>query len=364
MAEIQGVNTQNASFISSTNAETAVPLSNGHLSNLSVSVESSPLSKLADAAEELTFAKDNSRQTKLSDRKQKVQQDSLAEKIKKLQELMQSTVKDKDKGEKLATKWQQKGNIKDLAQEALDLQGNASEAYALLLSLAEDALGDYKEALVKASEHLMQENSQEILASLNALADASVFLGHELEAAHTYSNLISDFKEPLEMLSYIQEKFPANFDKGLDFLIKALGSDLQAAEPSSEKVALEAVASGLDKVRILNSGRSLLDNLVKRLEDVHYLDVSSLDTTDMLKKLVNLANVKFVTHLDVASIVANVKTTDPEQEVLLAQELFSTIRNCSSQLFGSDTQRLAVLEATQKLVDEKIDREDQWLATL
>ena len=364
MAEIQGINSQNSSFVSESKAEISARSTTGSLSNLSFSVDDSPFSKLANVAEELTFAKDNSRQTKLANRKQKQAEDSLVEKIKKMQELMHLSVSDKGKIEKLLAKCNQQCTLKELIQNAIDLQGNAAEAYALLLSSSEEAEDpEAKLALKNAADALMASNGGEILAVLNTISDAHAsFNGQELKVAQIYSSVVSSFKEPLEMLVYIEENFAGNFEKGLDFLVKALGSDLQAATPSREKVALEAIALGLDQVRILNSGRMHLEHFLSRLDSVHHLDISKSNSTQMLKQLINLASVKFITYIDVSALVSNIKAPDPEKDVLLSQELFSALRNCSSQLFGGDEKRMAILEASQKLVDEKIAKEDEWLA--
>lgn len=364
MAEIQGISSHSASFVSEAKTGSFARPVTGRLSSLSFKVDDSPFSKLANVAEELTFARDNSKQTKLANRKQKQAEDSLAEKIKKLQELMQFSVNDKGKAENLLAKYKQHQDLNELIQNAVDLQGGAAEAYALLLSSADDAEDpEDKLVLKKAADTLMSSSSKEILAVLNTISEAQEsFGGQELKAAHIYSDVISSFKEPVDMLIYIEKKFAGNFEKGLDFLVKALGSDLQAATPSREKVALESIALGLDQVRILNSGRMQLECLLSRLDTVHNLDISKADSTQMLRRLVDLSSVKFITYIDVSSLVSSIKAPDPEKDVLIAQELFSALRNCSSQLFGGDEKRMAVLDAVQKLVDEKIAKEDEWLA--
>ncbi len=364
MAEIQGISSHNASFVSGAKDGSSARSATGSLSNLSFKVDDSPFSKLANVAEELTFARDNSKQTKLANRKQKQVEDSLAEKIRKLQELMQLSVKDKGKAENLITKYKQHRDLKELIQNANELHGGAAEAYALLLSASEEeADPEEKLALKKAADALMSSNKEDILAVLNTISEAQAsFEGQELKVVHIYSNVVSSFKEPVDMLIYIEKNFSGNFEKGLDFLVKALGSDLQAATPSHEKVALESIALGLDQVRILNSGRMHLEHLLSRLDTVHNLDISVANSTQMLRRLVDLSSVKFITYIDVSSLVSNIKAPDPEKDVLIAQELFSALRNCSSQLFGGDEKRMAVLDAAQKLVDEKIAKEDEWLA--
>lgn len=364
MAEIQGISSHNTSFVSGAKAGSSAYPVTGRLSNLNFKVDDSPFSKLANVAEELTFARDNSKQTKLADRKQKQAEDSLAEKIKKLQELMQFSVNDKGKAESLIAKYKQHRDLKELIQNAAALQGGAAEAYALLLSSADEAEDPEDKLVLKnAADALMASNSEDILAVLNTISDAQEsFRGQELKVVQIYSDVVSSFKEPVDMLIYIEKNFAGNFEKGLDFLVKALGSDLQAATPSREKVALESIASGLDQVRILNSGRMQLENLLSRLESVHNLDISKANSTQMLRRLVDLSSVKFITYIDVSSLVSSIKAPDPEKDVLMAQELFSALRNCSSQLFGGDEKRMAVLDAAQQLVDEKIAKEDEWLA--
>ena len=366
MAEIHGLGVNNSAFMNGLSSS-CENIGKGTLANFTITVDEDPLSKLANAAEEMTFAKDNSKQTKLANRKQKSLSDETSERVKKMQKLMQNSVQDKGKTQNLKANFQKFNDKKLLLDEASSSFQNYALAYAALLELYENSVDEKEKTFFKdCADLLLKENSSEIYASLNSLDEAIEAKIDEdvIDSCNTYCEVVSNFKGADDMLLFLEKKYGKDFEKGLDFLVKALGADLQAKTPSHDKVFLEFVASGLDYTRILYSGLSHVNNFLDRISSVHNLDCKNISNLNFLKNLISLGEVRFLTSIDVSSLVKEVKVKNPEDEVMVAQELLATVRNCSEQLFSGNENRNKVIDAIQHLVDEKVQKEDEWLEQL
>ena len=55
---------------------------------------------------------------------------------------------------------------------------------------------------------------------------------------------------------------------------------------------------------------------------------------------------------------------DIEHEVLFLQELLNTVRKFPVPLFDDENGRMTVMDAVQSAVDQAIEREDEYLASL
>lgn len=371
MPEIQGMQGPTSLLHMMTDGSDAqVKEQHGILGGNEVVVQKDEQSKLADAAEEMTFARDNSRKVKLSDRKQSGPAKTQTEKAKSLSQKMKSSTDNKKKSEKLKSRAQQPDtDEEDLEDEALQLFIEPAEAFAALQEGAENAQSDEeRELFKKAAANVLKDHGSRVNALLNALDDsekAQNATGQDaLQNARNYTEIVCNFTQARQMLDFMTKSYGDKVEEGLNFMYRALGADLESSNPSHERALLISVGNSLDFARMLNSSLKQVQDLLNRLDKVHGLNTTGAKQTDVLNRLVNFADSKFIAPLEIRNLVSEVKTQDPEQEVLLTQELLKMLRDCPDSLFSGNANRASVMEAAQRLVDEKIALEDEWLAKM
>lgn len=337
----------------------------GSFQGMSVAVADDPLSALANSAEELTFAKDNSKQTKLSDRKQKLSESRIKEQLERIKEALKSTVNSDNTAHQNALKtWQSKSkDPKDLLNMLKELGSHPSSSYAFLAQEEEKSTGELKELLKDAQDLLFKENKAEILAVANTIgAFSNQEVAPSLVLSETYADISTKPHNPTELLEHLSKKFGQdNLEAGIDAMFKALACDLNSTIPSQEEGILKDVASTLAKTKTLNGSLKLTNNFLDRVQNSLGLKVGDLSGSKILLDLVNLSHSRFIAPLHVQNLYKGVVTSNPEEDVLVAQEFLRMGRELSEDLFDSLEDRNKLLDSTQRLVDELVDKEDEWL---
>ena len=200
-----------------------------------------------------------------------------------------------------------------------------------------------------------------ICGALNAQGFDS--LGAPSELGALYRGAVCDFTDVNELYAHIQEKYGNDFEAALNFLYKALASDMAADVPSMEKTHLEHVNAGLGELRSLQSARSLCVKLLDRWADVHGVKDCPLDDMALLGKIVGLRKEHFISGTQIARLADEARAPDIEHKVLFLQELLNTTRSFAPSLFDGNEGRMKVLDAVQDAVDNAIAEEDAWLAS-
>lgn len=197
-----------------------------------------------------------------------------------------------------------------------------------------------------------------ICGALNARGFGS--LGSPSELGALYRGAVCDFADVNELYAHIQEAYGNDFDAALDFLYKALASDMAADVPSMEKTHLEHVNAGFGELRSLQSARSLCAKLLDRWASVHGVKNCPLDDMALLGKVVGLRREHFISGSQIARFADEAKAPDIERKVLFLQELLNTTRSFAPSLFDGNEGRMKVLDAVQDAVDAAIAEEDAW----
>ncbi len=341
----------------------------GQLQNMVVEVDD-PLADLTDSAEELTFSRDNSRATKLADRKQKSSEALSEENLRRIKKALETVMQsDEAKGNALRAmlqRFKQGDADADVILSALRQSGgHCASWYALLLNAAdEEDFPEFKQKLTDAAAKLYAQNKSDIDAVLNSLgAIEDETFAHPLAISESYAELAAQSTDPEQILAFIEQKFgKSSIGAGMDAMFKALAADLSAAEPSRDTELLNNLAGYLTKTRILYSSIGQTENLVDRLSSVHSLKTGNLTGADMLHRMLELSKSRFVTTMQVHALYSSdVKPKDPEQAVLVGQEILKLVRTLPIEVFDSLEGRNHLLDGVQKHVDELIDAEDAWL---
>ncbi|MDR2366679.1 MAG: type III secretion system gatekeeper subunit SctW [Deltaproteobacteria bacterium] len=337
----------------------------GTLAGLKVTVADDPMAVLADAAEELTFSVDNTDELDLKERKEKVTvQTRLIEQVRLYEDLI-FTNEQKDMVTAMARRLKAAKDGLDALDRAKEFFPDPADAWAVLteLSLGPDASDEINEALAI----LMSESGQEISSTLVSVLVGSDFpdLGDVISLKHEYAHSTIDFPDPVEMLAHILEKFgDGGFDRGIEFLNKALAADLAQETPSREKSSLETVSSQLGLVRTLNGVKALGQKLIERWANVHDQRNSNLTDMDFLHFVVEGQKQVYPSASIADPLVVKAMPPDIELEVLFRQDLLNSLKSVSYQTFEDGEKRSRFINAVQDGLDLAVAREDEWLASL
>lgn len=332
-----------------------------------------PMSLLADAAEELTFAADTTDEFELEDRKERERaEESLAERVKLYQDLMHEAGKARDV-DRLKDSLRAREGREKAAREALSRFPDPSDAYAALSdaleSLSDDpsvdpaVLEDIRQGLAE----LEAEHGPQIRSGIQGALAAAGYadLDGTDNLRDLYRQTVCDFKDVNAAFAHIHEKYgDVGFDKAMDFLFNALSNDLATDVPSMETTHLENVHANLEQIRLLQSTHVQCERLLQRWESVHGVTNAALTPMELLGDMVGLRNENFLGAMHIDRIAAKAKAPDIERQVLFLQELLSMTRNLPIQLFDGEQGRMKVLDAVQESVDNAIQREDEYLANL
>lgn len=362
----QGVSAQhNAGFSASSSGVGSV----GSLFGNAAEVVESPLSLLADAAEELTFAADTTDDFELDERKEREAIEEATEKrLKKYQEMMRAGGKAGEINQLKDAIRARQGKEHALRQARQHFP-DPSDAWAALKeirdALARDASAEIVRGVDEAIAELEAAQGPAIRSGLCGALNAAGFdtLGGPSELGALYRGVVCDFTDINALYAHIQEQYGNNFDAAVDFLYKALASDMAADTPSMEKAHLEHVNAGLGELRSLQSARSLCAKLLERWARVHGVRHCPLDDMALLGKVVDLRRERFIAGSRIARLADEAGAPDIERKVLFLQELLNTTRSFAPSLFDGNEGRMKVLDAVQNAVDAAIAEEDAWLAS-
>ena len=256
-------------------------------------------------------------------------------------------------------------DVQGFLEKAREFFPDPADAFAALTDMAYDQPDD---PIIKAAlTELESVNGQEIRASIDwALAGTSFpDLGAPLELKNDYTRVAIDFPGALETLGYILERYGEDgFDRGVDFLLKALGDDLASGHPSADKTALESVTGQLGRVRTLNGVRALGQKLAERWDTLKGDSGSKLTDIDFLKFVMEGAKETLPGASIAEPLVKLASPPDIELEVLFRQELLKSVKSVSVQTFSGPESRGRLMEALQDGLDLDVAREDEWLAAM
>lgn len=345
----------------------------GSLLGQQVQLISSPLSLLADAAEELTFAVDTTKEFELDERKDRDKVDEATKKrVQLYQELMHQAGKSKQI-DVLKESLQAKAGKDNVLREALQQFSDYTDAWASLKSIAEEfendpAISDeVKTGIREAIGELEEKHGGEIKTGLHGALSRSGFedIGTSDDTRDLYRQVTFDFTSITSAFQYINEKYgAANFEKAVDFLFSSISSDISSDSPSMDKTHLEFVHQNLGKVRLLQSAYVQCESLVNRWENEHHVTNSGLSAMDILSSVVGFREINYLGAMHIEEIAKKAKAPDIEREVLFMQDFVGMLRQFPDKIFDDMQTYQKVMDVAQQALDKVIEREDEYLANL
>ena len=368
------VNTFNATQVGAGVAQQNVSsMAKGAMMGQVVEQVSSPLSLLADAAEEMTFGMDTTDEFELEERKErKTLEDILAERLELYKNLMHKVGKTEEMNQFKDSI--RSGSVKDgILKEVKYRFPDSSDAWAVL----QDTLAELeKEGSCPKSVLTEIRSAIDELEAFDSSAIKAGFIGatsslgfEDLDGTDAlrdfYRQTVCDFDDATAVFKYIQEQYGSvSFDKAMDFLFSGLSADLATDVPSMEKTHLENVYNNLSQVRLLQSTHTLCDQVLTRWEKVHNQESCPLNSMDLLGSLVSLGKERFLGAMHIDAIATKAKATGVEDKVLFLQELMMAVRQAPPLLYDGNQGYAKVMDAVQQAVDNAIQVEDDYYASM
>ncbi len=341
-------------------------------------VVKNPMSLLADAAEELTFAVDTTDEFELEERKEKKHlEDIYLQRVKLYEEMMHragnSEQIDLFKNVLRANKNQDSDWI---IQQALKHFNDPSDAWVALFSAIEDLQKETQSsgstgaelAIYKKALHAMEGTYGKAISTGLIGATESSHFAHVADGTvlrDFYRDTVIHFQSAQDVFNNIQENWKElDITEGIDFLYHTLSVDIGADKPSMEKAHLEQIFTNLGQVRLLQSAHSIFSDVLQRWETVHEQKDCPMTSMDLLKNMLGLSKERYLGTIHVEAIVKGVRPPSIELEVLFLQDLLKAVRTTPILLYGSDAEFLNILDVFQTSLDDAIQREDEYLASL
>ena len=342
----------------------------GSFMGRAASVLSSPMSLLADAAEELTFAVDTTDEFELSEREEedkalRAQQ----ERVQLYKDMMHQAGKSEELNQ-LADHLQNAKTKSDAMRQVRERFPDSSDAYAALDYVLEEmkkkgASPESLQAVRDARDALLEEEGPAVRAGIQAMLSAQGYVDLDDGAAlrGLYRQAVCDFSSVNEMFDHILDKYGQDkFDQAVDFLARTLGSDLSADVPSMGKPHLESVNANLGLLRLLQSAHAQSSRVMDRWQNVHGVENCPLDARALLGRVLAMRGENFLNAGHFERVANEARPPDIEREVLFLQELMQMVRTLPTQLFDGHSGHMKVLDAVQDAVDNAIEREDAFYA--
>lgn len=335
-----------------------------------VALEDSPMSLIADAAEELGFALDKTQDYELSQRKLR-EKTEVSEKLLEVYRKLMHKVGSAKKADQLIDALKRAGSRQAMRQALQGAFPDPTDAWGVLLLAREAFEADagvtraQKAQLQALCDEYFQENGQAIRLGLRGAVEGERFpeLGGFAQTRDLYRHTVGEFAGVQEVFAEIQQKYGDAFEKAMDFLFAAISSDIESDVPSMDRSHLESVHGKLALVRLTQSAYRLCEDVVRRWSEVHVVSAPALTPMGLLGDIVSLTRSSYVSASQVEGICRKAGAPDIEHEVLFAQELLAAVRKFPVALFGDEQKYGAVKDAVQAVVDGAIEREDEYLAS-
>ncbi len=349
-------------------AEVGAATQTGAFMGEMVEVEKSPQSLLADAAEELTFGASEEVERTLAERKETAKKESRS-----LEAVMMYIKDAEDLGNGEADKFAKQltammrnglGGILRFTENRFsdDTSAHAALSYALATvdesSLGPEELAEFRDLVSQALDKLESERGRAIRAGYNiAGVDSSDLATPKSSLRVLYRDTTIDFSSYESTFRNMLAKFgPEEFPKAVQFLIRALGADMKAQEPSADAASLKEVMDGLYMVESLGTiygdAGNLLASLVKRHGG------RELDPRQIIEPLLRYKDESMLLASKVRMDMPFLLSSQPVHDAELTQGVRELARKMPHKLFASPESRQNLLLVLQELNDDAVAREE------
>lgn len=366
---------QQAQHLQSSDAFAAFAQANGEFKGQKVAEQKDAASMVQDAAEEMTFQASEKVEKKLGKRRAAAK--GLRTTAMEKAEFYIKKLKDMDKPEQMnkfmesLKRMGKNMNPQQLRQEVGKFFKDVSQQYAAL-AYAKEMLADdpemagLTEALQEAMDQAMEESGPAIRAGFNVTDDAMEFSAQGLrdtqELRDFYRDTVLQYEGFHETYNEILENYgESEFGKAIDFLIKAVGSELQSKGPSVTHVELKRIIDDLYSLEMLGNIHRNCDELLGKIRKAYRLALK-MNTKAFMNRLMGLKSEKWLRMDHVTKLVAQLGCDPIEAQIYFLREMGGMIKELPLKIFEEDLEkREKLIDVTQEALDDAIDREEEML---
>jgi type III secretion protein W len=297
---------------------------------------------------------DNTRQGKVrSSRAEEGKDGAREQSTKAVDELARAILKNPDR-------------IRQLTEEA---DGDPTAQFLLLLEAADsiEASGEGGEAVSSAVreviEELFAERGDRVLADINTV-DAYSKLSPE--QARRFRTVYHDAAIGAETLGGVLNHIVGlvnESDSGASFtemhrsMISALGMDIAAVRPSTDRAKLQALVSDLYHLEVIGTTLEGCDALAGKIEQRH--GVSRFPSQQLTTDLIGLAGERWVDADHFKRLADRYKAMEPPAAMVdFLTGARDLIKELPVKIFSTPENRQSLIDAAQDAVDYSIDREE------
>lgn len=323
-------------------------------------------SRLADAAEELTFSFSKKvEKKKAGERDVRTESRLQLMRIAEINQYLDAAKSPRTPAEltalakRMLSAQQSPGQLarqasEDPTQQSLFLQfalqeGERTGAPAKALDAVRDALTD-----------LEMECGPAIRAGLNSIDAASAF-GSSADSIQnfqkTYRDVALGSASLVETLKLALDRFGGtDFARGLKSLLQALGADVAALRPSNQPARLLAVVQDIYQLEVFNTLLDQSEKLGKLLLKRHGTD--HFDGVEFMKHLVSITGDRWLAPSRFLEMSGRFEINQIEAQVHLVAHSLQMLRDMPIKIFADSDTRRTVLDAGQEALDSIIEQEE------
>jgi type III secretion protein W len=214
-----------------------------------------------------------------------------------------------------------------------------------------------------ALDDMEADHGPHIRAGLNSSAAAGEW-AHSVEDVaefqQTYRDVVLGDSSIAQTLKLVLERLSGDagddLGRGLHGLIKALGTDLSAARPSTDRNRLEALVRDLYQLEVVSTVLEGCQQLQQSLASRHNFD--ALKPFELMKDLVGVTGEKWVSGSRMTALAERMGLNDAAARVTFLTGVKAALRDLPPIVFADADSRQSILNAAQEALDEAIDREE------
>lgn len=247
-----------------------------------------------------------------------------------------------------------KKGFQDITQQYLALQ------YAAREGEKSGASQEHLEAIYDAIADMDMEFGARIRADLNTIDVAGSY-----ETAEDVVNFQAAFRDVVlgeqtlaQTLTTMLNRFGStDFSKGLQNMLRALGTDLAAARPSIDPNRLQALVQDLYHLEVASTVLDASRTLAETLGSKH--GVTGMDPVKVMSELVSVTGEKWVAGSRFTGIADRFATQQVAAQIAFLTGSKAILRDLPVKVYPDLDARQSVLNAVQDALDIAIDREEE-----
>lgn len=327
-------------------------------------------SALADAAEELCLYAGEKVEHKTLDERELATEPSLA--LMSVEEIMAylQTAKALDDPKQFADLIRRMQSGKENPQQLARRESrDPTRQYMLMQYALQDGMknGAGEAALERLRDALVDleiESGPQIRAGLNTIGAAADFSPRADDIAtfqNTYRDAVLGEATLAQTLSLVIERLggadAADFPRGLQSLIKAVGQDLAAARPSTEPTRLQSLVQDLYHLEVTATVVDNCRTLVSSLAAKH--QCAGVGLVPLLKEVIGVTNEKWVGANRFGALADKFGVRAIPAQIAFLAGVRSMLRELPVKVYPGDDVRQSILNAAQEAQDRAIDLEEE-----